>query len=106
MTKTNVLYLISRENVLEPGVIKSQAFDLIGQILKQNESTEVTVLNFPSVNRFLKYVGNYHAVREYCRNLGIKLVIIPILPIGRSIMPVWAMPFSWPKLFLGFCSSC
>jgi glycosyltransferase involved in cell wall biosynthesis len=91
--KNKVLYLISRENMLEPGVIKSQALDLIGQILKQDDSTEVAVLNFPSINRFLKYVGNYGKVREYCKNLGIKLVVIPILPVGRSIMPVWAMPF-------------
>jgi len=94
MSKRNrVLYLISRENALEPGVIKSQALDLIGQILKQNKSVEVTVLNFPSINRFLKYIGNYGKVKEYCRNIGIKLIVIPIFPIGRSIMPLWAMPF-------------
>src|SRR3989337_2994929 len=91
--KNNILYLISRENVLEPGVIKSQAIDLLGQVLAQRPATEIFLLNFPSINRFLKYLGNYRSVKDYCRGLGIRLAIVPIIPIGRSIMPVWAMPF-------------
>jgi len=51
------------------------------------------VLDFPSLHKFLKYFRNYKSITEYARGLGIKLIIIPILPIGRSIMPVWAIPF-------------
>jgi len=88
-----ILYLVSRENILEPGVLKSQVLDLVGQIIKSGSKIELTVLNFPSINRFLANLKNYRSTREYARKLGIRLVIIPIFPIGRSIMPVWAIPF-------------
>ena len=88
-----VLYLVSRENILEPGVLKSQVIDLSDQLAKSGKDTEVTVLNFPSINRFFKYIWNYKRVRDSLSKLGVRLVIIPIFPIGRSIMPVWAIPF-------------
>lgn len=91
--KNRVLYLISRENVLEPGVLKSQVLDLLGQVTKERIGTEILILDFPSLHKFLKYFRNYRSVNRYARNLGIKLIIIPILPIGRSFMPVWAIPF-------------
>ena len=93
MEKRRVLYLISRENILEPGVLKSQALDLAGKIVKSDADTKITVLNLPSINRFFKYFRNYSAVKKYAWNMGVKLVIIPIFPIGRSLMPVWATPF-------------
>jgi len=91
--KNRVLYLISRENVLQPGVLRSQVLDLVVRIKKESRETDVLVLNFPSIHSFFKYFRNYKPIKEYTSNLGIKLVIIPILPIGRSIMPVWAIPF-------------
>src|SRR3989338_7856751 len=88
-----ILYLVSRENILEPGVLKSQVLDLAGEIVESSANTEITVLNFPSVNRFFKYFKNYSAVKKYSQDLGVRLVMVPILPIGRSIMPLWAIPF-------------
>jgi len=85
-----VLYLVSRENILEPGVLRSQVLDLAGQIGKSG--VEITILNFPSLNRFFRSLGSYRGVKNHCRKLGIRLIIIPIFPIGRSIMPVWAIP--------------
>src|SRR3989337_4121553 len=93
MNKKRILYLLSRENVLEPGVLKSQVLNLAGQIIKEKKDTEFFVLDCPSLHKFLKYFRNYKSITEYARGLGIKLIIIPILPIGRSIMPVWAIPF-------------
>src|SRR3990172_1722638 len=93
MNKKRILYLLSRENVLEPGVLKSQVLNLAGKIIKKKKDTEIFVLDFPSLHKFLKYFRNYHSIMKYARGLGIKLIIIPILPIGRSIMPIWAIPF-------------
>lgn len=93
MPKRSLLYLVTRENVLAPGVLKSQVLGLAGQIKKEWGGVDILVLNFPSVHSFLKHFRNYRSVRDYVSTLGIKLVIIPILPIGRSIMPIWALPF-------------
>jgi len=93
MSKNNVLYLISRENLLEPGVLKSQVLDLLGEIKKQSIGSDITILNLPSINRFLKYFKNYYQVRDYCKKLGIRFFIIPIVPVARSFMPIWAVPF-------------
>ncbi|MEX2013860.1 MAG: glycosyltransferase, partial [Parcubacteria group bacterium] len=87
-----VLYLVSRENILEPGVLKSQVLDLAGQLVENSPSTELTVLNFPSVNRFFASLRSYQSVKRYARRMGVRLIIVPILPIGRSVMPVWAIP--------------
>jgi glycosyltransferase involved in cell wall biosynthesis len=88
-----ILYLVSRENILEPGVLKSQVLDLASQIIKSSGDTEITVLSFPSINRFFKYFKNYSAIKKYSRERGVRLLTIPIFPIGRSIMPTWAIPF-------------
>src|SRR3990172_2981856 len=88
-----VLYIISRENVLDPGVLKSQVFDLLGQIIKQDGSTEIIILNLPSLNSFWKRIKKIREFKAYARKLGIKVIFVPILPIGRSAMPVWAVPF-------------
>ncbi len=91
--RKRVLYLISRENILEPGVLKSQVLDLAGQMVVDGRDVEIIVLNFPSYNRFLTYLGNFRSVTRHARSLGIRLAIVPILPIGRSFMPIWAIPF-------------
>lgn len=88
-----ILYLITRENVLESGALKSQVFELLGKIISKDNETSILVLNFPSLNRFVRDIGKYQSVKKYVNSLGINLVIIPILPFGRSIMPVWAIPF-------------
>ena len=91
--KNRVLYLISRENILQPGVLKSQVIDLAGHIKKEGRGTDVFILNLPSLHSFFKYFRNYRDIKDYAHNLNIRLLIIPILPVGRSIMPVWAIPF-------------
>jgi len=93
LANKRILYLISRENIIEPGVLKSQVLDLAGRMIRRSKDTEITVLNLPSINRFLRYFRNYSKVKDYARSRGIRLVIIPIIPVGSSFMPVWAVPF-------------
>ncbi|MEX2014106.1 MAG: glycosyltransferase [Parcubacteria group bacterium] len=91
--KHRILFLISRENILEPGVLKSQVFDLLGRVLKEDKNTEILVLNLPSLHSFLKNLSKRRAFKSYTKKMGIRIVSVPILPIGRSAMPVWAVPF-------------
>lgn len=93
MSNKKVLYLVSRENIAAPGVMKSQVLDLIWEIVRNRRGIEITIINFPSLPNFLKNFKNYQSVRNFCRRRGIGLVIIPILPVGPSFMPVWAVPF-------------
>ena len=43
--KKRILYIVSRENVLQPGVLKSQVLEMASQIKKEGEGTDVSVLN-------------------------------------------------------------
>ena len=93
MSNKKVLYLVSRENIAAPGVMKSQVLDLIWEIVRNRRGIEITIINFPSLPNFLKNFKNYQSVRGFCQKDDIRFITIPILPIGTSFMPVWAVPF-------------
>src|SRR3990172_10797030 len=92
MSDKRILYLISRENVSAPGVMQSQVLDLLAEARIQDPSSKIVLLNLPSLPIFLKHIKKIKNVKKFCHKAGITLFIFPIIPIGQSFMPKWAIP--------------